>query len=253
MTTPEPIRTYGSHSPAYHRAFEMFLAHTDQKAKAREWLKGLVQALPARRLFIDAGAGNGAVTSWFVQDFQRTIAIEPNPSLNQELRRACPTAEVQPGQILQAHPSMSADLVLCSHVLYYIEAGEWMVHLERLVSWLAPGGALVVVVQNHGTDCMRMLGHFFGHRFDLSDLARRFDALRGQDYRVEITTVPAQVVTRDFEPAYTVAEFMLNLLPMAQPPARRRLEDYVREHFAASGGGFRFSCDQDFLTIRPRS
>jgi hypothetical protein len=112
-------------------------------------------------------------------------------------------------------------------------------------------GALVVV-QNDDTDCMRMLEHFFGHRFDLSELAGRFEAFRGRHYRAEIATVPAQVATADFDSAFIVAEFMLNLLPMQHPPPRHTLEEYMRNHFASSGGGFRFSCDQDFLTIRPR-
>jgi hypothetical protein len=127
-----------------------------------------------------------------------------------------------------------------------------MHHLERLASWLGSRGVLVVVLQNHQTDCMRMLDEFFGHRFNLSDLASRFEAARGNGYEVEIETVPAQVVTTEFEAAYTVAEFMLNLLPMPQPPARSVLEAYVREHLAAPEGGYRFSCDQDFLQIRPR-
>ena len=154
--------------------------------------------------------------------------------------------------ILEAQLSVLADLVLCSHVLYYLDAADWMTHLEKLVSWLAPEGVLVVVVQNRDTDCMRMLGHFLGHRFDLSELASRFEAHWGRHYRVGIATVPAQVVTADFDSAFIVAEFMLNLLPMPHPPPRRLLEEYVRKHFASSRVGFRFSCDQDFLTIRPR-
>ena len=252
MNTVERVSTYDSQSAAYHRAFEVFLAHTDQKAKARDWLGGFVHGLPSREVFVDAGAGNGKVTAWFLADFQRTIAIEPNRSLCDELRRTCPTAEVLLQKILEVQLSVLADLVLCSHVLYYIAAADWMAHLEKLVSWLAPEGALVVVVQNHDTDCMRMLGHFFGQRFHLSELASRFEALWGRHYRVEIATVPAQVTTADFDSAFTVAEFMLNLLPMPHPPPRRILEEYVRSHFASPGGGFRFSCDQGFLTIRPR-
>lgn len=103
---------------------------------------------------------------------------------------------------------------------------------------VAPEGVLVVVVQNHDTDCMRMLGHFFGHRFHLSELASRFEALQGRHYRVEIATVPAQVATADFDSAFIVAEFMLNVLPMPHPPPLRTLEEYVRKHFASSGGGF---------------
>lgn len=250
MSVTELVSVYDSQSPAYHRAFEVFLANTDQKEKARIWLKGLVQGLPSRQMFIDAGAGNGKVTAWFLADFQRTIAIEPNPSLCDELARTCPTAEVLPQTMLAAQPPALADLVLCSHVLYYIDGADWIPHLETLASWLAPGGVLVVVLQNHDTDCMRMLEHFHGRRFDLSALASRFEALRGRHYRVEAALVPARVATVNFDSAYTVAEFMLNLLPMPHPPPRRTLEEYVRKHFADPGGGFRFSCDQNFLTVR---
>jgi hypothetical protein len=252
MSKTDFVSVYGSQSFDYHRAFEVFLAHTDQKAKAHSWLKNLVHGLPSRKVFIDAGAGNGKVTEWFVPDFQRTIAIEPNPSLCDELRHTCPVAEVLPQTIAQSHPTVLADLVLCSHVLYYIEAADRVGHLEKLASWLAPRGVLAVVVQNHDTDCMRMIEYFHGQRFHLSEVASGSEALRGRDYLVEIATDPAEVVTPDFDSAYIVAEFMLNILPMVSPPPRHALEEYVHKYFAAPGGGFHFTCDQDFLTVRRR-
>ena len=59
----------------------------------------------------------------------------------------------------------------------------------------------------------------------------------------------AHVETRDFPSAYAIAEFMLNLLPIPDPPARHALEDYVRARFERPDGSFRFSCDQDFVQI----
>ncbi len=56
-----------------------------------------------------------------------------------------------------------------------------------------------------------------------------------------------------YDSAFRIAEFMLNLLPMQDPPTRNRLEEYVRKHLSEGAGGFRCSCDQDFLTIRPRA
>jgi SAM-dependent methyltransferase len=253
MNASERVNVYDSQSAAYHRAFQVFLDHTDQKARAREWLDRLVQAMPSRDLFVDAGAGNGKVTAWLTDQFQRTVAIEPNPHLCQELRQSCPEAQVLPETILAANPPASADLVLCSHVFYYIDGAEWMPHLDRLAAWIAPGGVLVIVLQNHQTDCMRLLEHFHGRRFDLSHLTARFEAARGDRYSIELQTVPARVATPDLDSAYTVAEFMLNLLPMPDPPARRDVEAYVREQLADPTGGFRLSCDQDFLQIRPRA
>lgn len=252
MNDPQCINVYDSQSADYQHAFQVFLDHTDQKAKAREWLDRLVDGLPSRDLFIDAGAGNGKVTAWFTDPFQRTVAIEPNPYLCEELRHSCPTARVLPEAILTAEPPTGADLILCSHVLYYIPEAEWSAHLDRLASWLAPGGVLVVVLQNHETDCMRLLEQFHGRRFDLAALARRFEAERRSDYRVDLETVPARVVTPDFTAALTIAEFILNLLPMPDSPMRSDLEATVREHFTEPDGGFRLTCDQTFLQIRPR-
>jgi len=252
MSGPELVTVYDSQGSAYEHSFQVFLDHTDQKVKAREWLSRQVRSLQSRRVFVDAGAGNGTVTAWHLDQFQRTVAIEPNPYLRGELRRACPAAEVSPATILDAPLSSQGSLVLCSHVFYYLERATWISHLETLASWLAPDGVLIVVLQNPATDCMRMVRHFLGARFDLSELAARFGACCGDRYDVSIETVPARVATPDFEAAYTVAEFMLNLLPMPEPPVRAALEEYVRRELAVADGGYRFSCDQDFLQIRPR-
>lgn len=246
------VRVYDSQSVAYHQAFQVFLAHTDQKVNARRWLEGLVRTLPARRAFLDAGAGNGQVTVWFLDQFERTIAIEPSPPLSAELRRACPGAQVLPVKILEAQPALQGDLILCSHVLYYIERSAWRANVARMASWLAPGGVLVIVLQNHETDCMRMLEAFLGQRFDLAALAQELVQEHGQQYRVERHLVPAHVTAPDLASAYVIAEFMLNLMPMPNPPEKCALEEYLRAHFAGPKGGFRFSCHQDFLLVRPR-
>jgi hypothetical protein len=180
------------------------------------------------------------------------LAIEPNPSLCQEHRRTCPTDEVFSHKILDVRLSVAADLVRCAHGLYYIDSAKWMNVLETLATWVAPKGVLIVVAQNHSTDCMRMLGYFFGYRFHLTELAGQFGAKWEGRYRIDMETVPAQVTTEDFCSAFTVAEFLLNLLPISQPPSRENSAHYVHRHVARSGGLFSFSCDQYFLMIHPR-
>jgi trans-aconitate methyltransferase len=210
------------------------------------------EALPTRRTFIDAGAGTGSVTAWLANRFERTVALEPNPSLCEELRRACPGIEILPGTIMDAKPPEQAELVLCSHVLYYIDPTEWPEHFEKMASWVSAQGELVIVLQSPDTDCMDMLAHFHHRRFDLAGAAVQFQKESIGRYRVEIESVPAHVTTPDRESAVTIAEFMLNLLPMPQAPPRQDLEDYVTARFG-SGDGYGFSCHQDFLRITPRA
>ncbi len=247
------VKAFHSDTQDYHDAFQVFLDHTDQKDKAREWMEARVGALPQKRLFVDAGAGNGKVTAWFTGHFENTVALEPNSSLFDELCEACPDAEVHPDTILGTKLRVSADFILASHVFYYIPKEEWLANLERLVSWLSPEGVLVVMLQNSGTDCMGMLRHFHKKSFDLNELARDFKASAGAGHEARVDKVDSHIETPDFEKAYTVAEFMMNLLPMPQPPAREELEAYVKKHFTAGDGKYRFSCHQDFLQIRLNS
>ncbi len=252
MSQRELMSVYDSQSEQYHRAFQVFLAHTDQKQKAREWLDILVESLPSRRLFIDAGAGNGMVTEWYIPRFDRTIGFDPNPLHVADLRELAGryrSLEVLEGEILTVTPASMTDFVLASHVFYYIDDSRWMENLQRLASWLSPDGVLAVVLQNHETDCMRMREHFLGQRYGLSALARRFRQHAGDQYEVSLHRVDAQITTPDFDSAYTIAEFMLNLVRLTNPPPRAQVEEYVRTQFAAPSGGYRFSCHQDFLRI----
>lgn len=253
--SPAPSSTvtvFSSQTPRYHEAFQVFLDNTDQKVRARERLDTLVRALPQRRVFIDAGAGTGSVTAWYTDEFERTIAHEPNDSLRKELKKNCPKAEIHPDMILASDIPAKGDLVLCSHVFYYIDGSDWMPTLERLASWVAPEGILTVIIQYHDSDCMRMLQHFFGHHYNLMKLGDEFRDKHAKHYDVEIVKIPSLVETKDFDSAYTIAEFMLNLVPITNPPSRAEFETYVREKFGRNGDGFRFSVDQTFLEIRPR-
>lgn len=252
MAQSDTIRVFDSQGEPYKQAFQVFLDHTDQKRNAKRWLEQVVGAMPVRQVFIDAGAGNGEVTRAFADAFDRTIAIEPNVYLLSQLQQAIPHAEAIAEPILKAKPTAKGDLVLCSHILYYIPPEEWLAHLECLVSWMSPTGVTAVILQNRETGCMNMVHHFFNHRFELRQVAELFQEKYRDRYEVVTTLDPAHVETPDFPSAYTVAEFMLNLLTMRQPPKRQDVETYIHTHFAGVDGRYRIPVHQDFLQIRAR-
>jgi SAM-dependent methyltransferase len=252
MADQKLINVYDSQGDEYSRAFGVFLAHTDQKVKANAWLEREVNGLADRGVFIDAGAGNGQLTGWLAPRFRKVIAIEPNPSFREGFQKSCPGVELLPVPIAQARPNTQADFVLCSHVFYHIDQARWAENVRHLASWLRSGGVLVVALQNHETDCMRMLRHFTGEEFDLGTLARAFANDAQDQFDVRTETVEAHIQTDSFETAYVIAEFVLNALPLPHPPPRAELERYVRSHLR-SNGNYRFSCHQDFLRIRRRA
>lgn len=245
------VANFDSATPEYTKAFHIFLSHTDQKEKALEWLDREVGALTQRRTAIDAGAGTGKLTAWLANRFTTVIGVEPNPSLAAEFRTTCPTATLIPDGILAAAPGASADFILCSHVWYYIPREEWEANVRQLISWLAPGGVLAIAIQNPDTDCMRMVHHFIGRPVDLRDLAA-IVSVPNAPYDVRLDTVEAHIRADDLRTACEVAQFMLNVLPMPNPPLWTDLENYVASHFTTPGGGYQYSCHQDFLRIARR-
>jgi hypothetical protein len=162
-----------------------------------------------------------------------------------ELKSFAPGA----GVVATANPPAGADFILCSHVFYYIPRRDWEANARRLVSWLAPGGVLAVAVQNPNTDCMQMVDYFISGRCDLGKLAEVLRADAGGRLDLRLDTVPARIRTSDLRTTCEVAEFILNVLPLPNPPAWYELEMYVANRFARPGGGYEMSCDQDFLRI----
>jgi trans-aconitate methyltransferase len=252
MAQSDTVQVFDSQGESYKQAFQVFLNHTDQKRNAKRMLQQVVDAMPIRDVFIDAGAGNGEVTRAFADAFGRTIAIEPNLYLLSQLQQALPHVEAIGEPILKAKPGTKGDLILCSHILYYIPPEEWLAHLECLVSWMSPNGVTLVILQNRETGCMNMVHHFLNHRFELRHVADVFQQKYKDRYEVITTLDPAHVDTSDFASAYAVAEFMLNLLPMPHPPRRQDLETYIKTHFTGVTGSYRIPVHQDFLQIRAR-
>lgn len=251
--TARRLTCFDSASPEYTQAFQTFLAHTDQKERALDWLAREIDALERHAIAIDAGAGTGKLTVWLMKRFSTVIAIEPNPTLSTEFAAACPGAALLGETILEAEPGAAGDFVLCSHVFYYLPRESWDAHLLRLMGWLAPGGVLAVAIQNPESDCMHMVDHFIGGRFGLRELCATAESVPGGPWRVRLDTVPARIRAEDLPTACRIAEFILNVLPMTDPPAWTDVEAYVATHFARPDGGYEMSCDQDFLRVESAS
>lgn len=233
----------------YRDAFELFVAHTDEKDREVARLEQLVDALAYRRVFVDAGAGDGKITARLAARFARTIAIEPNPWLRETLARAFKPDALLPQGILEAEPGDPADLVLCSHVLYHVPEDQWPECMRRMASWLTGEGTLAVVLENPRNDVMRMMDHFSGRRFDLAPSVQKFLDESPGGFATTWEIVPARVEAPDLATARAIAGFLLDL-PGSVVPSAAKLETYLHRHFSAHSETYHFSVDQDLLCIR---
>ncbi|MGW1176294.1 class I SAM-dependent methyltransferase [Kitasatospora sp. NPDC002543] len=248
----DPVRVLDVASAEYRRVFELFLAGTDEKPVTHARLGEVVAALPHRRVLLDLGAGDGRTTAYLGRSFERTTAVEPSAAMREKLRAACPDALILPEPLDLAHPPERADLAHLSHVLYYVPEADWLGTVTRALEWTAPGGTLLVVLQNPESPCMRMAAHFTGVRYDLGPLADRLrERHPEQGYALE--TLDLHYRTPRLAEAVDVAEFMVNVADLAAldpRPSRTALTAYVQEHFALPAGGYAIGHTQDMLTVR---
>lgn len=251
-TATAPVRVLDTSGAAYRRAFELFLAGTDEKPLTHARLTEVATALDRRRVLLDVGAGEGRTTAHLAQYFARTVAIEPSAAMRERLHAVCPDALVLPDPIDTAEPPEPADLVHLSHVLYYVPSEDWLRTVGRVLDWAAPGGTLLVVLQNPESPCMRMAAHFTGVRHDLRPLAEQL-AEQGPEHAVALETLDLHYRTDRLADAVDVAEFMVNVADLAvldRLPDRDELTAYVERHFARPDGGYAIGHTQDMLTVR---
>ncbi|MFF7458236.1 class I SAM-dependent methyltransferase [Kitasatospora sp. NPDC008115] len=264
-----PVRVLDVSGADYRRAFELFLAGTDEKPLTHARLGEVVAGLDRRRVLLDVGAGEGRTTAFLAQYFDRTVAVEPSAAMREKLRLACPEALVLPEPLDTAEPPGPADLVHLSHVLYYVPPADWLGTVRRVLDWVAPGGTLLVVLQNPESPCMRMAAHFTGVRYDLRPLAEQLsaqdtaqdaaqDADRATDraaaqWTFAIEALDLHYRTDRLDEAVDVAEFMINVADLATMdplPERAELASYVERHFTRPDGGYAIGHTQDMLTVR---
>ncbi len=91
------------------------------------------------KTLVDVGPGDGEIAESIVGYAEEVVLIEKNEKFCEVLRKRFPNARViHAGVEVIDLPRAEANLVLCSHVLYYLPLDLWRPTIEKLFSWLTP-------------------------------------------------------------------------------------------------------------------
>lgn len=247
-----PIRVFHSHDEYYDQVFTLFIKSTDQKQQATAWLTDFLSRYPQNQRAVDAGAGNGILTRPLAAHFAEVVAVEPNPSLLAELAASGDNIRILPDTIEEAPVEEGrAEFGLCSHVLYYVPRADWESMLHRILSWVQPGGTLIVVLQAEDTDCMKFYSALRGHGFPITTFMQEFAQQPGVK-SVEIIRQPSRIITQSEEELVMILEFMTNLTPFQESeriPTQEELQEQAKTVGQHGSDGHVLSCDQLFCVI----
>ena len=247
-----PIRVFRSHDEYYDRVFTLFIQSTDQKQQAAAWLRDYLSRFPTNGLAIDAGAGNGILTRHLADHFAEVLAVEPNPSLLAELVASGANVRILPETIEAARlDEGQAELVFCSHVLYYVPRPAWDDLVRRMLSWIQPGGTLVVVLQAEDTDCMNFYKALRGHGFPITEFMNGM-AQQPDVASVHLVRQPSRIACASDEELIMILEFLANLTPFAEGeriPSQDELHRLAKTVGRQEANGTVLSCDQLFCIL----
>jgi len=158
----------------YQQQLKLFSDCSTEKGIELVKIGEVIAGLRDRRWFLDIGAGGGHLTIPISQQFEQTTIVEPNQKQADLFCRRHPAFSVYTASWTEVDLNDEHfDLILCSHVLYYIPEGAWLATIEKMYQHLSDGGCIIIVVQS-----------------PLGEVARFFSSLTTYD-------VPILELTRD--------------------------------------------------------
>jgi SAM-dependent methyltransferase len=231
---------------AFREEFEVLSTGTDEYAFTIPTIRStVIDQLPQRELYLDVGAGHGNLTRHFAPLFQRTVVVEPNPVLLNEL---LDWAKGQ-GVTMTGHNSVwdasvklneTFDFAVMSHVLYYMPASARADFVGRAFQLLKPGGRLVIItVADRGSDIARLYQTFLPpNEYDEIPFADEvYRIVQEWGYDADFVPFHSDIGTRTEEEMNDVLNFLLlQRVDFTVPATASRRRDFIAQYLTKPNG-----------------
>ncbi len=231
----------------YQQQLRLFSECSTEKGIELIKIGEVISTLDSRSRFLDIGAGGGYITIPVSQLFDETTIIEPNEKQAAFLIRRCPACRVFNTFWSDANlTGKNFDLILCSHVLYYIPAGTWMDTIRKMYYHLEPGGRIVIVLQSPLGEVARFFSHFTEYDVPAIDLAEKLIEQYGET-SVELQYFQNEIYTESLEDMADIGLFLL--LDRKFRDVKPEIMDYFEKN-ARFGTGYHILQDEILLIVK---
>nr|QKW93946.1 ubiquinone biosynthesis O-methyltransferase [Vitiosangium cumulatum] len=239
----------------YATAFRLLAAsarHPENIGQAVE--ERILPRLPKQRSLLDVGAGSGKVAERLAPHFGSLTLLEPNQNQIAGLELDKAKIHLEPLERYQSPERY--ELVVCSHVLYHVPLAEWGGFIDRLLSFVRPGGYCVIVMAAARGPTYRLCRDFsetmlFGEPLLTTMQQKRLPH--------EVLETMSGFVAKTFEEMYTLCRFFVlegcytaEQLAAMSGDEVRRLDEKIRAHAErcrGADGVYRLEQDEDLIII----
>lgn len=231
----------------FQRQLALFIRCSTEKGIELVKVGEIIAGLPHRRYFLDIGAGGGDLTIPISQSFDETTVVEPNEKQASFLKRRCPHFRVYDDFWEKVDlGSKRYDFILCSHVLYYIEEGQWLTTIEKMYAHLEDGGRIAIVLQSPIGEVADFFNQFTHYDVNILELWRDLIQRYGDD-AVEVRYFMNEIWTGALEDMVTIGLFLL--IDRRFKQYENEIQQYFEAHHKVAGG-YRIMQDEVLLVVK---
>lgn len=229
----------------YKSGFDSLTRHTSEYEQSVDHiLRQIIPALPGREQLLDVGAGSGNLSRPLAPLFARTHVVEPNPRYFEELvawgRAAGQALDGHQGDWLEDPFAGPADLVLVSHVLYFVPHALRAAFVDKAYRAVRPGGYLVLALVSITSGISHLYRELLAPEVyaEMPSIEGLVVDLHARGYEgLRLTLFDAAISLPDKRSVDELVDFVVaGRIAFDTPEARARRDAYVERRLRADGG-----------------
>jgi hypothetical protein len=254
-TIPEP-ELFGTFKDEMHykMTLQLMLGSTLETRHRGIFFRRIVlPALPQKNNLLDIGPGDGKLTSWIGNNFKTVTLLDPNKeiidSLNMKsrlLKKYISIKKIERSILEAAIPDNHYNLILLSHILYYIPRSQWQATINKAYQATKIRGLTAIVLSGDHFGKDKLIRHFGGNSIDIDSLFKECSSLYGAN-NVKIFASKEVIITASFLAMLHIAGFFLNDAKVST--TKESLITYLRDNCQKNNGYYMMSTQQKFILI----
>ncbi|MFP2903650.1 class I SAM-dependent methyltransferase [Pyxidicoccus sp. 3LFB2] len=214
----------------------------------------LLPRMPKQPTLLDVGAGSGKVAERLAPHFESLTLLEPNRDQISRFKHEKAKVFLEP--LEQYHSPEKNELVLCSHVMYHVPLSDWGGFIDRLLTFVSPGGYCIIVMAADRGPTYELCRDFT----DTVIFSEQVIAtVQQKGLPHEVLATMSGFVANTFEEMYTLCRFFVleGCFTAAQVAAMsedhlRAIDEKIRVHAErcrGADGVYRLEQDEDLIII----
>lgn len=236
----------------YLRTLALVLESTNEtQNRIKFFLKKIIPLVTHKKNLLDIGIGDGSLTIELAKKFNSITAVDTNKiildSLSDRVIEKTDLVKINKSISDISLQPASYDLVLLSHVLYYLPSSQWINIIRKCYKSLTDSGVMVVVLGGDEEAKGELIYHFGKKKLPTNQLAQQCAKIFGYN-NVDFFASNESFVSSSFLAMLHIAAFMLADAGLTATYAQ--LESYINKHFFRQKKHYEMTTIQKYIVIK---